>query len=80
MITKIQKWGNSQGIRFSQEILKQIRISVGDEVDIEVHGDEIIVKPLSRTRGKYRLRDLFSKNIQKQPEINWGPTSGKEVW
>ena len=80
MIAKIQKWGNSQGIRFSQEILKQIRISVGDEVEVEVQGREIIVKPINRTRGKYRLSDLLSKSNQKQGEINWGPKSGKEVW
>jgi antitoxin MazE len=80
MVAKIQKWGNSQGIRFPQEILRQMCISVGDEVDIEVHDGEIILKPVNRTRGKYHLRDLLSKKPQKQHELDWGVTSGKEIW
>lgn len=80
MIAKIQKWGNSQGIRFSREILRQTHISIGDEVDIEVRDHEIVVKPIRLVRGKYRLRTLLPANMSKSHEINWGSPSGKEVW
>ena len=33
MITKVQKWGNSQGLRLSKELLSDARIDVGDAVD-----------------------------------------------
>ena len=80
MIAKIQRWGNSQGIRFSREVLKQVHIAVGDEVAIEVHDNEIRVKPVKPTRGKYSLRKLLSNNKMKSGELDWGPSVGKEVW
>lgn len=36
MITKVQKWGNSQGVRLSREILSNIEIQVGDSVNLSV--------------------------------------------
>ena len=34
MLSKIQKWGNSQGIRISKNLLENSYIKIGDEVDI----------------------------------------------
>ena len=31
MLTKIQKWGNSQGLRFTKALLEEAQINVGDE-------------------------------------------------
>jgi antitoxin component of MazEF toxin-antitoxin module len=32
MITKIQNWGNSQGLRLAKQVLEDAHISVGEEV------------------------------------------------
>ena len=34
MITKVQKWGNSQGMRLSKSILANAAIEIGDEVEV----------------------------------------------
>jgi len=34
MITRVQKWGNSLGVRLGKKLLCDVEISVGDEVDI----------------------------------------------
>ena len=34
MVTKIQKWGNSQGLRLARQVLEDASISVGDDVDV----------------------------------------------
>ena len=34
MITTVQKWGNSQGLRLSKTLLADIAMSVGDAVDV----------------------------------------------
>ena len=34
MVTKIQKWGNSQGLRLAKQVLEDAHISVGDDVDV----------------------------------------------
>lgn len=82
MITKIQKWGNSQGLRFPKEILKKVHISIGDEVEISVKQDEIVIKPATQIRGKYKLKDLVAKIPAKYKprEEDWGKPAGKEIW
>ena len=82
MITKIQKWGNSQGLRFPKEILKKVHISIGDKVDISVKHDEIVIKPATQIRGKYKLKDLVAKMPEKYKprEEDWGKPAGKEIW
>jgi len=82
MISKIQKWGNSQGIRIPKSIIDQCHISVGEELIIIVDGGEITIKPASRIRGKYDLKELIKKIPQgyEAKEEEWGKTQGKEVW
>ncbi len=82
MVTKVQKWGNSQGLRFSKAILEEAHINVGDQVNISVKKGQIIVEPVTKVRGKYDLRELVSKmpkNYQIE-ELDWGKPIGKEVW
>ena len=82
MLTKVQKWGNSQGLRFPKEVLYRAHISIGDEVDINIRHGEIVIKPVTRIRGKYNLKNLVSKipNNYKSKEQNWGNSVGKEEW
>ncbi|NQS89173.1 AbrB/MazE/SpoVT family DNA-binding domain-containing protein [Patescibacteria group bacterium] len=82
MITKVQKWGNSQGLRFPKEILKKVHISVGDEVDISIKYGEIVIKSATQIRGKYKLKNLVDKISAnyKPREEDWGKSMGKEIW
>lgn len=82
VVTKVQKWGNSQGIRLRKETLSEAEISVGDEVEVSVAHGVLVVKPIRRQRGKYDLRELV-RQIPKgyRPgELDWGPPAGREVW
>ena len=82
MLTKIQKWGNSQGIRLAKKMLADAQLGVGDEVDISVKDGIIIVAPAKRIRGRYNLKDLVARipeNYQ-AGEVDWGEPVGKEVW
>jgi antitoxin MazE len=82
MVTKIQKWGNSQGLRVTKEILEQAQLGLGDEVKVEVRKGRIIVEPLSKLRGKYTLEELVSRmpKNSRAEEVDWGQPVGKEVW
>ena len=55
MIARIQKWGNSQGLRLSKQTLDEAEISIGDEVNVAVRDGLILVAPVKRLRGKYKL-------------------------
>ncbi len=82
MITKVQKWGNSQGVRLSKEILSNIEIQVGDSVNLSVREGTLIVTPLKRIRGGHDLRELVGKipKDYRTEEVSWGRPRGKEIW
>ena len=82
MLSKIQKWGNSQGLRFTKALLQEAQINVGDEVSVSVANGRIIVEPATKVRGKYDLKELVSKIPQEYQaeELDWGEPVGKEEW
>lgn len=82
MVTKIQKWGNSQGLRLPKQVLEDARIAVGDDVDVTTRDGMIVIAPARRVRGKQSLKELVSsipENYEPE-EMDWGEPVGKEVW
>lgn len=80
MIAKIQKWGNSQGFRLPKSLLESCHIQVGDNLDVAVEGDKIILTPLDRIRGRFDIRALTKKPFEKDGEVDFGASQGKEAW
>ncbi len=82
MLTKIQKWGNSQGIRIPKNLLKNSKIQIGEEVNIVVQVGKIIIEPTNKIHGRYSIDDLAKKmpDQYNPAEENWGAPVGKEVW
>ena len=82
MLAKIQKWGNSQGLRLAKNLLSDVQLNIGDEVDISVKDGIMIVTPAKRIRGRHKLKDLVARipeNYQTS-EVDWGEPVGKEAW
>jgi antitoxin MazE len=82
MVTKVQKWGNSQGLRLSKHVLEDARIEIGDDVDVTVRDGLIVIAPVRKMRGKHTLQELVAK-IPKgyaTEEMDWGEPVGREVW
>jgi len=82
MITQVKKWGNSQGLRLSRELLAELQIAVGDEVDVAVRDGALVITPARRVRGGRDLRDLVRciPKDDKPAELDWGCPVGREVW
>jgi len=82
MVTKVQRWGNSQGLRLARSVLQDADIEVGDEVDVVVEDGSILIRPVSRVRGKYRLRELVARIPKgyRAKEVRTGKPRGKEAW
>jgi antitoxin MazE len=82
MVTKIQKWGNSQGLRLGKQVLEDARIAVGDSVDVAARDGVIVIAPVKRIRGKQSLQELVSRipRNYKTKELDWGRPRGREVW
>ncbi len=82
MVTRIQKWGNSQGLRLARQVLEDARISVGDEVDVTTRDGIIVIAPARRIRGKQSLQKLVARipGNYEPGETDWGEPVGREVW
>ena len=82
MVTRIQRWGNSQGLRLAKQVLEDACISVGDDVDVTAQDGMIVIAPVRRVRGKQSLQELVSRipRNYKTRETDWGEPVGKEVW
>lgn len=82
MITKVQRWGNSQGLRLSKELLGGAAIEVGDAVEVVVRQGTLVVTPVRRVRGGHDLRELVRRipKGHEPEEVDWGPPVGREVW
>ena len=80
MQTKVQKWGNSLGLRIPKSFAEQAGVEAGSEVDLSVEDGELIVRP--KRAPKYDLKSLLqgvnAANVHK--EVETGDPVGREVW
>lgn len=82
MQSKIQKWGNSQGLRLNKGLLQDIQAKVGDAVEVYSQDGKIIIEPIRQERGKYNLESLVREIPAEYQveETDWGQPQGKEEW
>ena len=80
MVTKIQKWGNSLGLRIPKSFAKEAGVEEGSPVNISIDGMRLIIQPVHST--KYVLKDLISeiREDNLHNEIQTGDSVGREVW
>jgi len=80
MVSKVQRWGNSQGLRLPKHILESADISVGDNVEIISQEGQIIVKKVAKR--KFNLAEMVSRMPRnyKVREESSGKPMGKEEW
>lgn len=80
MLTKIQKWGNSLGLRIPKSFALEAEVEDGSTVDIAIENGELIIRPVRRLR--LRLEDLLAEvtpqNLHK--ELDSGSAVGQEEW
>lgn len=61
MTATISSWGNSQGLRFPKDLMKELHLSVGDKMKILVENNKIVLEPIKQSREKYDIVDLIAK-------------------
>lgn len=60
METKIQKWGNSIGVRISKDIALQAHLKEGMTVDVGLYEGKVIVRPVTKPK-KYTITEMVSR-------------------
>ena len=79
MQTKVQKWGNSLGVRIPRSFAAEARVEAGSTVDISVERGNLKIRPVRRG---YSLHDLLKKVSSRNlhGEIATGEAVGRESW
>ena len=80
MEIRIQKWGNSSGIRIPSNILKSLNIKVNDILEIEQEGDKIVIRVPKKAKISLKDRFLEYKGENLAKEFSWDENRGKEIW
>jgi len=80
MVSKVQRWGNSHGLRLPKHILESAEISVGDNVEVIPTEGRILIKKVA-TR-KFNLAEMVARmpRTYKVREKSLGGPAGKEEW
>ena len=80
MQTKIQKWGNSLGLRIPRSFAAEAQVEEGAAVDLSVENGRLLVRPL-RVR-KYSLNVLLRKVSRRNLHggVSTGRAVGREAW
>lgn len=85
--TTITKWGNSQGVRLSKEVINRTGLKEDDDVEISVCNGTIVIK---KAKPQYlslkeRLEAFYNKPIddifvERTQEVDVGAPVGEEHW
>jgi antitoxin MazE len=80
MKTKVQRWGNSLGIRIPKALAQEAALESDSEVDISSQDGKIVISPLKQK--SVSLRQLLSRVTEANlhAEIATGEPEGKEAW
>ena len=80
MEIRIQKWGNSDGIRIPRNIIKSLNIKTNDILNIEEVNKKIIISIPEKKKVSLeeKFKEYKGKNLSK--DFSWDESVGKEIW
>lgn len=80
METRVRKWGNSLAVRLSKQVVRELNLSEGAYVAIDVDEGKISLE--ARGTKRYSLRQLLAKVTRKNlhGESESGPPVSQEIW
>lgn len=80
MEARLQKWGNSLGIRIPAQLLKSLKLKENDFISIVEEDGKIIISKSNKNR--ISLKELFNRyngNMDVE-SYDWGEARGREIW
>ncbi len=80
MEARLQKWGNSDGIRIPSSILKSLNLKTNDILNIEQKEDKIIISIPKKKKIflEERFKNYHGNNLSK--DFSWDDPVGREIW
>lgn len=86
--TIIRRWGNSQGIRLSKEILSQMDLKEDDTIGISIYDGKMTIEKVNKPKYlnlEERLEAFYQRPIDEiyvegTQEVDVGDPNGNEIW
>ena len=80
VLTKVQKWGNSLGLRIPKSFAQDASIEEGSAVDLTIADGNLVVRAVRPK--EYELGELLAGVTEENlhGEISTGEPRGREVW
>lgn len=86
--TNVRRWGNSQGIRLSKEILAKMDLQENDTVGINVYDGKMTIEKINKPKYlnlEERLEAFYKRPIdeiyvESTQEVDVGYPKGNEIW
>ncbi len=80
MRARVQKWGNSLGIRIPRALAQEVDVAADTEVEIAARNGKILISPLGKKALTLRQLLLRVTNANLHKEVESGSPVGKEGW
>ncbi len=79
MEAKVQRWGNSLGLRIPKALAQDAKLEPGSPVELKVIGGKLVVSAIGQPRFTLRqlLAGVTKKNLH--GETFAGPRRGREI-
>ncbi len=80
MLARIQKWGNSLGLRIPKSLAADVQVMEGSSVELNVENGRLIVAP--QRKAKCSIEELVARITPENlhGETDTGAPVGREVW
>lgn len=80
MEARLQRWGNSDGIRIPKSLLKALNLKTNDIVDLIQEDNKIIISKSSKKKVSLEtlIKNYDGPNLAK--DYYWDDKVGKEIW
>jgi len=80
---RVNRWGNSLGIRFPNEFVDNVQLKEKSLVEIISDGDRLIITKVKEREPRKTIQELFAEHPAdyiEDEEINWGEPINKHYY
>ena len=80
---RVNRWGNSLGIRFPSEFVDNVQLKEKSLVEIISDGNRLIITKVNEKEPRKTIQELFAEypaDYIEEDEFDWGTPVGGEVW
>ena len=80
---RVNRWGNSLGIRFPNDFVNTTQIKEKSLVEIVTDGNRLIITKVQEDEPRKTIQELFAEypaDYIEDEEFEWGDPVGGEVW